>query len=264
MSEQNRGGIANIGFIVGGEAVAVIDTGGSVADGEALLEAIRLRTPLPVRYVINTHGHPDHIFGNAPFAGEGVELVGAARLPEALARDGDYYVAAAKTQLGAELSEDIRIVPPTLLVADTLTLDLGGRALHLQAWPTAHTDGDLTVLDLETRTLFAGDLLFVEHVPALDGSITGWLEVMDALATIEADRVVPGHGPASVPWPDALQPQRRYLSSVATAVRGLIAEGVSISDAPRLAAMDERPHWSLFDEFHARNVTSAFAELEWE
>ena len=157
-----------------------------------------------------------------------------------------------------------KIVAPTLLVTETLTLDLGSRALQLQAWPTAHTDGDLTVVDSETRTLFAGDLLFIEHIPALDGSITGWLEVMESLAAIEAERAVPGHGPASAPWPDALDPQRRYLTAVATAVRVMIAEGVSISDAPGLAAVDERPHWTLFDDFHARNVTSAFAELEWE
>ena len=120
------------------------------------------------------------------------------------------------------------------------------------------------MLDPQTRTLFVGDLLFMEHLPALDGSILGWLAVMDELAAIEAERVVPGHGPASAAWPDALAPQRRYLEAVVDGTRKLIRSGARISDAPAAVAQEERSRWRLFDEFHARNVTAAFAELEWE
>ncbi len=259
----NLGAIANVAVITGREAVAVVDTGGSLAWGTRLHSAIRSLTPLPVRHVINSHVHPDHIFGNAAFDGDEPEIWGHYKLPESLTARGQFYLEQVKELLGSA-AEGTRVVAPTRLVKGVQELDLGGRALLLESHPTAHTDNDLTVFDAATGTLFASDLLFMERLPAIDGSLNGWLSVMAALQSLPADRVVPGHGPVSASWPAALDPQQRYLQRLRADLRDLIAAGIPMEKAVETAGQAERAHWRLFDDYNARNVVTAYAELEWE
>jgi quinoprotein relay system zinc metallohydrolase 2 len=263
MTAENAGDIANVGIIIGQDFVALIDTGGSVREGSQLLAAIRTLTQKPIRYVINSHGHPDHLFGNAAFADTGATFVGHANLPQALAVRGPLYLDAFRRSMGSRLIDEVTLIAPTIMVDGEIRLDLGQRVLTLHAWRTAHSDSDLTVVDEATGTLFAGDLVFRRHVPVLDGSLRGWLAVLNELAAVRAVRVVPGHGPVAE-WPGALADERRYLQRLAQDTRSLIARGVPLAAATETAGASEKLQWELFEEYNDRNAIAAYSQLEWE
>jgi quinoprotein relay system zinc metallohydrolase 2 len=260
---ENLGAIANLAVVIGGEAVAVVDTGGCALWGQRLRQAIRRLTALPIRYLINSHVHPDHIFGNAAFEGDGAAVIAHAKLPAALAARGPFYLQTIEKALGP-MAAGTRIVPPTATVSDQLEIDLGGRVLRLQAQATAHTDHDLSVFDTATGTLFPSDLLFMMRTPVIDGSLKGWLQVLDELRGIPAARVVPGHGPVSADWPVALDDQERYLRTLLVDIRSILARGGTMEEAVDSVGRSEQGRWLLFDDYHARNIVTAFAELEWE
>jgi len=262
-SDSNLGAVGNVAIVVGEQSVALIDSGGSLEFGLQLRAALEEITDLPVSHVINTHMHPDHLLGNGAFAGPTVEFVGHRRLGAALAARAEFYLEAGTRNVGPKFA-GTRAIGPTLEVADSIHINLGGRVLKVTAHATAHTDNDLTVYDRRTRTLFAGDLVFVERLPIVDGSLKGWLAVMEDLRAVPAVRVVPGHGPASVRWPSALHAQERYLQALLRDVRIEIAAGGTIENAIGWVASEERSKWVRFAEDHPRNVTASFTELEWE
>ena len=258
----NSDAIANIGFIVGRDAVAVIDPGGSFNDGQSLLLAIRQVTELPIRYVVQSHVHPDHVFGAAAFQAEKSVFVGHFNLPQAFEARGSYYQQGLEKILGVGRAG--RLITPSLLVRDQVEIDLGGRSLTLTAHPTAHTNCDLSVVDRRTNVLLAGDLLFVNRVPSIDGDIRGWLSQLAALSILEVKAAVPGHGPALVEWPDAVRSLQRYLTVLLDETRAAIDHGMPIEEAVTTVGLSERGNWALFDDYNGRNVIEAYRRLEWE
>jgi quinoprotein relay system zinc metallohydrolase 2 len=263
-TKQNAGQISNSTFILGKDAIAVIDTGGSYVAGQRLRATIRQISDLPIRYVILTHDHPDHVFGAAAFLGDNAVFIGHKNLPDALKTHAEDYLRHARKDFGEAAFAGTRVVSPSVLVDAPQTIDLGGRPLKLESWPPAHTNCDLTVLDETTGTWVMGDLIFSGHVPALDGNINGWIATLQRLEQRPAARIVPGHGPASLPWPDAAKPLEAYLTVLRGDIRASIKAGETMQEASGKAAQSQRNDWALFDEFNTRNAIAAYHELEWE
>lgn len=258
-----HGDMANIGFIVGAKSVAIVDSGGSYKVGTQLRESVRAVTNLPIRYVINTHIHPDHIFGNAAFVQDKLEFIGHHNLPGTLSANHESLMRSLKEVLGPD-ADGSEIILPTKIVSDVMDIDLGNRKLHLQAWPKAHTNTDLTVLDEKTQTFWTGDLLFITKTPSLDGDLKGWISVIEGLKAVQAKMTVPGHGDPTKDKNGMLDKEGAYLNLLLKDVRAAIKNGVDMQQTIDTAAQAEKPNWVLFDLINRRNVNFAYPQLEWE
>jgi quinoprotein relay system zinc metallohydrolase 2 len=261
-SAENLDAIANIGFIIGDDSVLVTETGGSLADGRWLRQIIKEKTAKPIKYVVLSHVHLDHAFGAGAFLEDHPVFIGHAKLPEALQARGDYY----RQKLIGWLGEANvgPVVMPTRTVASDDAIDLGGRTISFHAHGPAHTTSDLSMVDKGSGLLLPADLLFVGRCPVLDGSLTGWLKEIDALKAMNIQKAVPGHGPLTVNFAEAAAPLLRYLTLLRDEVRAEIKANGAIEHAIATVGQAEKDHWKLFDDYHARNVTEAYKELEWE
>lgn len=266
IDEGYQGDICNISFVVGEKGVAVIDTGGSLKVGQQLRAEIKKITDKPILYVINTHVHPDHIFGNAAFLANKPKFIGHEKLEQAMFTRKEGYEKLNARFLGADAS-GTDIVAPTLMVKTVETLDLGDRQLKVTAHPNAHTNTDITVEDSKTQTLFAGDLVFIERTPVIEGDIKGLIAELEALKTYPFKQLVPGHGATQKNNADgvnAIHNAQNYLIVLLADIRTTIKKGDSMESAMNTAAASEKNKWLLFDIANRRNVNNIFPALEWE
>ena len=255
--------IANIGFIVGEQCIAVIDAGGSVAIGGMLRAAIRRISDRPICYVINTHVHFDHVLGNFAFLEDKPRFVGHHKLASMIEQSREFFLQNFSQNLAPLLGKD-SIIAPDLGVEDTMTLDLGNRTLKLIAYPPAHTYGDLSVTDTKTHTLWTGDLISRERIPVLDGKLQGWIVALEALRNQTVRFVIPGHGDIGSDFKQALSPTQTYLNMLLTDTQTALDKGWFLEDAIDTIGAKKKQQWLLHEHHHRANVSKAFTELEWQ
>lgn len=270
-------GDANAGFIIGEDGVMVIDSQVTPARARALLNRISGLTDQPIRYLVNTHYHGDHIQGNQAFSSETV-IIGHERTRynllqlhrsrlqglrdqtrRALREAVPESIEALKTRL-VEL-EGLEIVPPTLTFRDQLTLHGTGRRIEFLHLGPAHTDGDIVVFLPEEKVLFTGDLVFYQALPWLgDAFIQGWVESLEQLAAMEVETVVPGHGP--VAGRRAILGQIRYLKDLQAAVAEALRQGLDLEAAKASIRLLQYKDWWFYEMFREPNIEQAFREME--
>jgi quinoprotein relay system zinc metallohydrolase 2 len=258
-----QGDICNLSVIVGSQGIAVIDTGGSLKVGQQLREAIKKISDKPILYIINTHVHPDHIYGNAAFLQESPTVIGHQKLANTMQLRQEAYKKLNQKYLGADAAGS-QMIFPTMQIEAPTQINLGDRVLTITPYETAHTNTDLTVLDSKTSTLFTGDLLFIERTPVVEGDIKGLIAVLEKLKNLPVKQVVPGHGQQTRLWQTAIDNELRYLNAVLGDIRKIIKSGGSLTQAMDTAAQSEKNNWLLFDVANRRNINTIYPALEWE
>lgn len=190
---------ANAGIVIGEKGVLVIDTLISLKEGKRLINDIRKITDKPVRYVVNTHHHLDHAFGNSEFAELGATIIAHKNGRAAMEKSAEATLKSAKDfGLTEKDMEGTKIAYPDLTFNERMEVDLGNVTVEILYVTHSHTRGSVLVYVVERKVLFTGDILFTDFHPYMaDGSIDGWVRTLDYIMTLGAGKIIPGHGPVS-------------------------------------------------------------------
>ena len=268
----NKGDIANIGFILGKKSIMVIDTGGTKEIGEKLFANIRKISQLPISHIVITHSHPDHFFGTEAFLNESPTVVGHEKLNRSLITNFEFYKNSQYSNIENESLKNLKLVKADLLIKTNTEkkIDLGERIIEVKAWKSGHTDNDLSVYDLKTKT-FWSENVFVKRTPSIRASILGWKENLLRIMKMDIKLIVPGHGRA-IGKEEAIKPMISYFDRLIEQIRTFHVDNKSLQESINSVLQNEiidpqkvnKESWILFTEYHYTNITKAYTELEWE
>ncbi len=248
---------ANAGIVIGRDGVLVVDTLISAKEGERFLADIRKITKKPIKYVVNTHTHLDHAFGNCVFAELGATVISHSADKTLLAKSGAEILTHAEAYgLKPEDLAGTAIVLPAMTFSERMSIDLGGVEIELIRTAPSHTEGSLVVWLPQPKILFSGDILFTDFHPFLaDGDLNGWRKTLDYLQTLGADKIVPGHGPLSSN--KDLKEMQAYLLAFDRTARELAAKGLDV-DAISAELLQQLPKRSQAEWMVGYNVKARY------
>lgn len=258
---------SNAGFVVGTNAVAVIDTLANTDAAKYLLADIRKQTHLPIKWVIDTHYHADHVANNGVFLGNGAVILAQRNVRDWIHAQNIHLIStglasAQQTMSPAQRASIEAYVTPTAVYEGSVDLDLGGRQVLVRSFP-GHTGGDSVVFVPDAKVTFTGDLYWHDNPPNLvDASTKDEINTLNVLAANNADMFVPGHG--DVGDAQSVTTFRDYLIALRTLTakaqsEGKTGDGLVNAVMPSLTAQYGR--WAYFDALAPLNVQQTDAEL---
>jgi len=253
---------ANAGFVIGDDAVTVVDTFWDVGAAKRLLEEIRKRTSLPVRFVINSHYHVDHVAGNGIFRDAGATVLAQRNVRGWIHTEN-------LRLLGSFLTPELRAVieatpPPSVVYDQGVNLYLGTREIQVRSFP-GHTGGDSIVLIPASRIAFLGDLFWRNMLPNLiDASTQPWIDTLDTILATNGSgyTFVPGHG--DIGSAQDVAAFRDYLVTLRTLVAEAKAQGKSgdaLAQALIPTLKQKYGAWEFAEPLAKDNILQTDAEL---
>jgi len=253
--------ISNAGLIVGEDYAIVVDSLTSVPLTQNFIKEIEKVTDKPVRYLINTHDHGDHIWANHLF--KDASIVSSIECREEIAKQDEYPDMSNFQKLLPHIDfKGVKNTIPDITFDSELCLYQKNREVHLIHKGVGHTTGDTIVYLPKEGVMFAGDILFIYGTPlCLTGSILGWIKYLDMMLGMDAKIFVPGHGP--VCGKEAVIDVREYLSIIYNEGRKRFDKGMTAAQAAKDIALGRFQDWSNWRRV-AANVDRLFREFRGE
>jgi cyclase len=253
---------ANAGFVIGDDGVAVIDSFQNVDAARELLAEIRRHTRLPIRYLVNTHYHLDHMTGNGVFMAAGAVIVAQKNVRLWAHTENLKFFGAKITPAQRARVESIAL--PSIVFTEGVDVYLGKRKLEVRHM-LGHTGSDSIVVVPDANVVFAGDLLWTRHLPNLiDASTAPWIQTLGTLAAeYPTATFIPGHG--DIARPAYLPVFRGYIETLRADVARGLKEGKSGEGLVAAVELELKPKygsWGFFQYFIKPNILLTAAELE--
>jgi cyclase len=272
IDDANGDAGANAGFVIGDNGVLVIDTFENEAAAKALLVEIQKLTHLPVKFVVNTHYHVDHVAGNRVFTNAGAVIVAQRNVPGWINTENlKFYGAKIKPEEKLFVEN---LVGPDVAYETELTLFLGSRRIEVKSFE-GHTGGDSVVNIPDAGIVFCGDLFWRKTLPNLiDATTSAWIPTLEEIPSLTVYRAVegpairaavfvPGHGDVGIA--SDVQDFQKYLEFLRSVVQKAMDDGKSGDELvntvlPQLT--QTYGTWDFFKDFSRSNILDAAAELK--
>lgn len=260
-SDPQFGRSATAGFIITSEGVVVVDTTNSPFHARELLYEIRQRTDQPVKYVINTDSHGDHILGNEVFVDQQASIISTS---VAQAEIREYQQDLARRLSGDDWRlqarmRGIHLTLPARTFDREMTLLVGGQEIKLLSLGAGHSAGDTAVYLPEAKVLFLGDLFANGWIPRLGSSdIHRWIEILRQVENWDVETYVPGHGEPGDK--NELAEFRQFLEWLETEVWARVKQGKTLAQVKRELLPFHNHNWHA-PELAAPAVEAVYQQL---
>ena len=266
IATDNEGFISNSGFVVTKEGVVVFDALGTPSLAHKLIGEIQEITTQPIKKLVVSHYHADHIYGIQVFEDLGVEIIAPFGVQEYIQSD------AAKDRLEERqfsldpwVNESTHLVLPDTTVSDSTSFTMGGITFVINFMGKAHSAGDLTLLVVQDKVLFSGDIIFEGRLPFVGSSDSkNWLETLTKLETNGLSVLIPGHGPASKNPKETITLTKDYLAYLRQVMGAVVEDFTSFDEVYSSTDWSEFKNLPAFEEGNRINAYQVYLSMEAE
>ena len=266
IATDNEGFISNAGFVITGDGVVIFDSLGTPSLAEKLVSKIREITDQPIRKVIVSHYHADHIYGLQVFEDMGAEISAPEGAQKYLQSEAaKERLAERRFSLDPWVNDDTHLVLPDVTVSKSSTFTMGEVSFTLNYMGKAHSDGDMSMLVEPDKVLFSGDIIFEGRIPFVGSADTkNWLETLTRLETGGLTALIPGHGPASTSPGETIAQTRAYLAYLREVMGAAVDEFIPFDEAYADADWSKFKDLPAFEEGNRINAYQVYLSMEAE